>query len=170
MSSVRECLTPSTWHSKQLVSQSMPFPEELKILFADASILEKENFRPGFVASQCDLPHLLDQRHLLALVCQFQRDGKPWRRSQMSEVAQATADVDGRIIEFTRTPDFRQTSNNQWNPWLVFSAPLPRAFSGKRVRFGLNTYLPEGVTCRTAAWVIKEWWTPRMRPLPNYWV
>lgn len=170
MSSVRECITPSTWHSMELASQSISFPAELRIPFSDAPILEKKSFRPGYAARQCDLPQFSEQRHYLAMVCQFQKDGKPWRRSQMSEVAQAIGDVDGRVIEFTRTPDFRQTNSNQWNPWLVFSAPLPGVFSGKRVRFGLNTYLPEGVTCQTTVWVVKEWWTSRMRPLPNYWV
>lgn len=32
------------------------------------------------------------------------------------------------------------------------------------------SYLPEGVEMTTRVWSIKEWWKPRMRPLPNYWV
>lgn len=52
----------------------------------------------------------------LAAVSSFKKDGRWWWQSQMSEFVQAIATVDGLVVEFTRTPEYRQTGNQQWNP------------------------------------------------------
>ena len=88
----------------------------------------------------------------------------------MSDFVQAMAKVNGTVVEFASTPDFRQIGNNQWNPWIVFSAPLPRSFAGVQIQFGINSHLPENVEMTTDLWVVKEWWQPRMRSLPDYWI
>ena len=132
---VRECVTSSSWHSKQLMSQSISFPAELKIPFADARSLEDQGFHAGSSAMSCELPEISDQRQYLALVCRFTKDGKPWRRSQMSEVAQATADMEGRTIEFTRTPPISArpatiSGTRGWSLAPLCRAPFPENKSG----------------------------------------
>jgi hypothetical protein len=73
------------------------------------------------------------------------------------------------MIEFARTPDYRQVLS-QWVPWIVFSAPLPRSFAGRPLELGITTYLPPEVEMDTEVWVVKEWWKPRTRPIPNSWI
>jgi hypothetical protein len=144
--------------------------EDLEIHFADAAQLEGRGFKKGFSAFQAKLPEYTGARHHVAIVNTFRKDGRWWRQSQMSEVVQAIATVGDAVVEFTRTPEYRQISNNQWNPWIVFSAPLPRSFSGQDIRFGITSHLPPGVEMATDLWVVREWWSPRTRSLPNYWV
>jgi hypothetical protein len=92
------------------------------------------------------------------------------RASGEAAAPPTVAKVDDAVVEFTATPDFRQISNNQWSSWIVFSARLPASFAGRTIQFGLSTYLPEGVAMTTKLSVVKKWWKPRRRPLPNYWV
>ena len=143
---------------------------ELQMHFADAEVLERRGYRSRYRAWEGTLPGYAGGRHQVAVVNTFSRQGRRWRQSQMSELVQAMAVVDEAIVEFTATPDYRQTSNNQWNPWIVFSAPLPAAFAGRRIQFGISSYLPEDVETTTKLWVLKETWKPRMRPLPNCWI
>jgi hypothetical protein len=143
---------------------------ELEVHFADSEVLGSRGYRSRYHAFEGTLPAYANGRHQVAVVNTFHRQGRRWRQSQMSKLVQAMARVDGSIVEFTATPDYRQTGNNQWNPWIVFSAPLPAAFAGKPIQFGIASYLPEDVETSTKLWVIKEWWKPRMRPLPNYWI
>lgn len=75
----------------------------------------------------------------------------------MSEFVQAIAKVDKFVVEFTQIPDFRQNGNNQWCPWIVFRAPLPRSFAGKQIQFRISAYLPAGVDGTTDLWLVKEW-------------
>jgi hypothetical protein len=141
----------------------------LEIHFADSKMLEGRGYSNSFKAFEATLPAYPEGRHHVALVCTFTRDGRKWRQSQMSELVQAIAKVGDTVVEFTTTPDFRQISNNQWNSWIVFSAPLPASFAGRTIQFGVSTYLPEEVAISAKLWVIKDWWKPRKRPLPNYW-
>jgi hypothetical protein len=143
---------------------------DLEVHFADAQELSAKGFAKRVSTLESTLPAYSGGRHHLALACTFKKNGRWWRQNQMSLFAQAIATVDGLVIEFTRTPDYRQNGNYQWNPWIVFSAPLPRRFTGKSVQIGVTSYLPQGVEMTTDLWVIKEWWRPRNRPLPNHWV
>ena len=143
---------------------------ELEVHFADSEVLEGEGCRKEYRAFEGILPGYANGRHHVVVVNTFHRRGRKWRHSQMSRQVQAMARVDGSMVEFAATPDYRQTGNNQWNPWIVFSAPLPAAFAGQPIQFGISSYLPEGVETNTKLYVIKEWWKPRMRPLPNYWI
>jgi hypothetical protein len=142
----------------------------LQMHFADAEVLERRGYRRRYRAFEGTLPEYADGRHHVAVVNTFSHRGRRWRQSQMSELVQAIAVIDGSILEFTGTPDYRQTSNNQWNPWIVFSAPLPAAFAGRRIQFGVSSYLPAEVETSTKLWVLKQTWKPRMRPLPNCWI
>jgi hypothetical protein len=156
-------------------SYSIPIKEisgglNMEMHFADADLLERKGFGKRYKAFEAALPMYPDGRHYVAVVNTFSRRGRRWRQSRMSELVQSIGEVDGTVMEFTATPDFRQISNNQWNPWIVFSAPLPASFTGRSLRFGVSAYLPSDVEVNTALWVVKEWWPPRMRPLPNYWV
>ncbi len=166
----RELLEPSSRFSYRVPIAETTEASTLEMHFADSDVLEHRGYRSRYQAFEGTLPAYADGRHQLAVVNTFSRKGRRWRQSQMSELVQAMAMVDGSIVEFTATPDYRQISNNQWNPWIVFSAPLPMAFPGRRIQFGITSYLPEDVETSTKLWVIKEWWKPRMRPLPNYWI
>jgi hypothetical protein len=53
---------------------------------------------------------------------------------------------------------------------VVFSAHLPKAFASRTAEIGIASYLPQSVEVTTEVWVVKEWWWPRSRPLPNYWI
>jgi hypothetical protein len=143
---------------------------DLEIAFADAADLEKRGCRQRLSVLEGQLPAYSGGRHHLAIVCTFKKGGQWWRQRSMSDFVQATAVVEGVYLEFTATPDFRQSHNNQWNPWLVLSAPLPMAFAARPIEMGITSYLPEGVEMATNVWVVKEWWRPRSRPLPNYWI
>jgi hypothetical protein len=148
----------------------MPYREDLEVHFADAAKLVEMGMKNRVATFEAQLPEYPEERYWIAIVNRLRKGGRPWRQNQMSQFVQAIATVDGSVVEFTRTPDFRQVSNNQWNPWIVFSAPLPKKFAGRPVQFGISSYVPEGTEMSTDLWVIKEWWKPRMRPLPNYWV
>ncbi len=150
--------------------RALPRREDLEVHFADAVKLAQSGMKNRVETFQAELPEYPEERYWIAIVNKLAKDGRPWRQNQMSQYVQAIATVDGEVVEFTRTPDFRQVSNNQWNGWIVFSAPLPKRFAGRPIQFGVSSYVPEGTTMTTDLWVIKEWWRPRMRPLPNYWM
>jgi hypothetical protein len=142
----------------------------LEIQFADAGDLQRHGCAKSYSVLEGQLPAYSAERHHLAIVCTFKKGGQWWRQKSMTDFVQATAVVDGVYMEFTSTPDFRQTHNNQWNSWLVLSAPLPKAFTARPIEMGITSYLPEGVEMATEIRVVKEWWRPRSRPLPNYWI
>lgn len=169
-SSTRELLESRPPYSYRVSIEETARAEDLEMHFADAGVLERRGNHHAYRAFAGTLPGYADGRHHIAVVNTFSRQGRRWRQSQMSELVQAMARVDESNVEFTMTPDYRQTSNNQWNPWIVFSAPLPADFAGRRIQIGVSSYLPAGVETTTRLWVLKQSWTPRMRPLPNCWI
>ena len=165
----RELLESSPKYSYGVPVREIPGNPDLEVHFADSEVLRGRGDSKRYKAFEGTLPGYAGGRHHVAVVNTFSRKGRRWRQTQMNELVQATAEVEGAVVEFTATPDFRQTSNNQWNPWIVFSAPLPAAFTGRLIRFGISAYLPDDVDMTTNLWVVKQWWPPRMRSLPNYW-
>jgi hypothetical protein len=166
----RELVESSPRYSYGVPIREIPAGLDLEVHFAESEVLERRGYSKRYKAFEGTLPGYADGRHHVAVVNTFNRQGRRWRQAQMSELVQAMAEVEGSVVEFTATPDFRQISNNQWNPWIVFSAPLPTAFTGRPIRFGISAYLPADVDMTTALWVVREWWPPRMRSLPNYWM
>ena len=166
----RELLEPSPRYSYSVPIGETNGASDLEMHFADAEVLESRGYRRRYRAFEGTLPEYADGRHQVAVVNTFSRQGRRWRQSQMSELVQSMAMVDGTVVEFTATPDYRQTSIYQWNPWIAFSAPLPATFAGRRIQLGISSYLPEDVETGTKLWVLKETWRPRMRPLPNCWI
>jgi len=169
-SPARELMEPSSRFSYGVPIREAAGASELEMHFADSEVLEHRGYRRRYQAFEGTLPGYTNGRHQVAVVSTFSREGRRWRHSQMSELVQAMAMVGGSIVEFAATPDYRQISNNQWNPWIVFSAPLPAAFAGRRIQFGISSYLPEDVEISTKLWVLKQTWKPRRRPLPNCWI
>ena len=55
-------------------------------------------------------------------------------------------------------PNFRQTQNNQWSPWLAFKTRMSAGWSGKDLRVAINAYLPPEVECQEEAWLVPQWW------------
>ena len=156
-------------YSYRVPVRTMPYREDLEVHFADAAKLAETGMKNRAATFEAQLPEYPQERYWIAIVNKLSQGGHPWRQNQMSQFVQAIATVDGSVVEFTRTPDFRQVSNNQWNSWIVFSAPLPTKFAGRPIQFGISSYVPDGTEMTTDLWVIREWWRPRMRPLPNYW-
>ena len=166
----REAIESSPVYSYGVSTRPGAYRDDLELHFADADALAKQGCRKKVTVLQGPLPAYSGGRHHLAIVCTFWKDGQLWRQKSTGDYVQATAVVDGIYMEFTGTPDFRQTHNNQWNAWLVLSAPLPKIFSGRPIELGISSHLPPGVEMRTNVWVVKEWWRPRLRPLPNGWI
>jgi hypothetical protein len=166
----REAIENTPVYSYPVPTRPGAYRKDLEIHFADAPDLQKRGCGKTLSVLAGQLPAYSGGRHHLAIVCTFKQGGRWWRQKSMSDFVQATGVIEGVYLEFTSTPDFRQTHNNQWNPWLVFSAPLPKASAGRQMEIGITSYLPEGVEMATDIWVVKEWWRPRSRPLPNYWI
>ena len=166
----REAIEKEPIYSYLVPTRPSADKKDLEIHFADASELLKQGCVKSSSVLEGELPGYPPERHHLAIVCTFKKAGQWWRQKSMTDFVQATAVVDGVYLEFTSTPEFRQTHNNQWNPWLVLSAPLPKAFTARPIELGITSYLPEGVEMAVEIRVVKEWWRPRSRPLPNYWI
>jgi hypothetical protein len=99
--------------------------------------------------------------HMLALVLRFKKDGKWWRHRQPADLVQAKAIIGNQpIIRFESVPNFRQTENNEWCPWLVFRIRMSPAWSGEQAVFAINTYLPPEVEIQSESWVVPQWWGP----------
>jgi len=166
----REMIESSPIFSYPLTANRIPEVAELEIEFADAEKLAGEGLDKRNFAFRATLPDYSGARYHLAIVNTFKIGDRWWRQKQMSEFVQAIAKVDDFVVEFTSTPDFRQKSNNQWCPWIVFSCPLPRSFAQKQIQFAISSYLPAAVDVTTDLWLVREWWPKRLRSLPNYWV
>lgn len=165
----REAIESAPTYSYRVPIQPGAYAEDLETHFAEALDLGKMGFDRKVSVFEGQLPAYSGGRHHLAIVCTFKKGGQWWRQGEMSKFTQATAVIDGSYFEFTCTPDFRQTGSYQWNPWLVFSAPLPIAFKDRPMRIGITSYLPNEVELVTNIWVLREWWRPQTRPLPNHW-
>jgi hypothetical protein len=72
---------------------------------------------------------------------------------------QAKATIAGQpILRFEAVPNFRQTGNNEWCPWLVFKIRMNPAWSGGELIAAINAYLPPEVEVQAEAWVVPQWW------------
>jgi len=99
--------------------------------------------------------------HMLAMVLRFRKDGKWWRHRQPADLVQAKAMIGGQpVIRFETVPNFRQTENNEWCPWLVFKIRTSPEWSGKSVALAVNAYLPPEVEMQSEGWLVPQWWGP----------
>jgi hypothetical protein len=97
--------------------------------------------------------------HMLALVLRFKKDGKWWRHRQPADLVQAKAMMgDQPIVRFETVPNFRQTENNEWCPWLVFRIRTSPEWSAKSVALAVNAYLPPEVEIQAEGWLVPRWW------------
>ena len=97
--------------------------------------------------------------HMLALVLRFKKDGKWWRHHQPADLVQAKGMIgDQPIVRFETAPNFRQTGNNEWCPWLVFRIRTSPEWSAKDVAFAVNAYLPPEVEMQAEGWLVPRWW------------
>jgi hypothetical protein len=96
---------------------------------------------------------------MLAFVLRLRKDGKWWRYQQPADLLQAKAMIgDQPIIRFDTVPNFRQTENNEWCPWLVFRIRTNPAWSGKDAVLAISAYLPPEVEIQCEGWVVPQWW------------
>ncbi len=120
----------------------------------------KMGYEKRILARRAKLPQLQSGPHVLAIVLQFRKDGKWWRYRQPADLVQAKATIGGQpILRFETVPNFRQTENNEWCPWLVFKIRMNPAWSGKDLLAAINAYLPPDVEIHAEAWVVPQWWT-----------
>jgi hypothetical protein len=107
------------------------------------------------------LPDFRPAPHVLAIVLRFRREGKWWRYRQPADLVQAKGTIGGQpILRFETVPNFRQTENNEWCPWLVFKIRTNHAWSGKDLVLAINAYLPPEVEIETEGWLVPQWWKP----------
>jgi hypothetical protein len=115
-------------------------------------------YRKRMLARRAKLPELAGP-HMLAFVLRFKKDGKWWRYRQPADLVQAKAIIgDQPIIRFETVPNFRQTENNEWCPWLVFRIRTNPAWSGKHAVLAISAYLPPEVEIQCDGWVVPQWW------------
>lgn len=97
--------------------------------------------------------------HVLAFVLRFKKNGKWWRYRQPADIVQAKATIgDQLLLRFETVPNFRQTENNEWCPWLVFRLRTNPEWSGKDVVFTTSAYLPPEVEIQFEGWMVPQWW------------
>jgi hypothetical protein len=99
--------------------------------------------------------------HMLAFVLRFKKNGKWWRYRQPADIVQARAMIgDQLLLRFETVPNFRQTENNEWCPWLVFRLRSNPEWSGMDVIFTTSAYLPPEVEIQFEGWMVPQWWEP----------
>jgi hypothetical protein len=122
---------------------------------------EHMGYRKRILALRTILPNYGPDPHVLAIVLRFRKNGKLWRYRQPADLVQAKATIGGQpILRFETVPNFRQTENNEWSPWLVFKIRTSRAWSGKDLVMAINAYLPPEVEVETEGWLVPQWWNP----------
>lgn len=115
-------------------------------------------YQKRLLAYQSALPDFAGP-HVLALVLRFMKDGKWWRHRQPADLVQAKAMIGNQVIvRFETVPNFRQTENNEWCPWLVFRIRMTPTWSGKPAVFAINAYLPPEVEMQSVGWIVPQWW------------
>ena len=117
-------------------------------------------YQKRILALRAKLPSLGPGRHVLAILLRFRKNGKWWRYTQPADLVQAKATIgDQPIIRFETVPNFRQTENNEWSPWLVFKIRMNPAWSGKDLIAAITAYLPFEVEIQSEGWIVPQWWT-----------
>jgi hypothetical protein len=112
------------------------------------------------LAHRTNLP-AFSTSHVLAFVLRFKKNGKWWRYNQPADIVQAKATIgDQLLLRFETVPNFRQTENNEWCPWLVFRLRTNPEWSGKDVVFTTSAYLPPDVEIQYEGWMVPQWWEP----------
>lgn len=120
---------------------------------------ERMGYQKRMWAQQTTLPSFGPVPQVLAIVLRFRKDGKLWRYRQPADLVQAKATIGGQpIVRFETVPNFRQTENNEWCPWLVFKIRTSRAWSAKHLVMAINAYLPPEVEVETQGWLVPLWW------------
>ena len=121
---------------------------------------QKMGYEKRILARRAKLPQMQAGPHVLAIVLRFRKDGKWWRYRQPADLVQAKATIGGQpILRFETVPNFRQTENNEWCPWLVFKIRMNPAWFGKEMVAAINAYLPPEVEVHSEAWIVPQWWT-----------
>ncbi len=115
-------------------------------------------YEKRIMARRAKMPDLEGRPHVLALVLRLRKEGKWWRHRQPADLIQTSARVGDQVLHLEAVPNFRQTGNNQWAPWLVFKIRTNPAWSGKDFHVAFNAYLPPEVDCQDEGWVVPEWW------------
>jgi hypothetical protein len=120
---------------------------------------KKLGYDKRFVCFESRLPEINLDRHMIAIILRFTKNGKPWRCNQPSDLIQALAFVaEKKLIEFETVPNSRQTNNNELTPWLVFRMRSNATWSEKMITIGLTAYLPSNVNIQIDGYIVPEWW------------
>ena len=115
-------------------------------------------YRKRVLAHRATLPRF-EGPQVLAFVTRLRKSGKWWRCHQPADLLQAKAIIgDQSIVHFETVPNFRQTENNEWSPWLVFRIRTNPTWSGKDVVLTISAYLPPEVEIACEGWVVPQWW------------
>jgi hypothetical protein len=119
---------------------------------------ESRGYRKRVLAHRARLPELTGPQ-MLAFVLRLRKDGKWWRHNQPADLLQAKAMIGGQtIFPFETAPNFRQTGNNEWCPWLVLRIRMSPGWSGQEITLAISGYLPPEVEIQCEGWVVPQWW------------
>ena len=120
--------------------------------------LQQAGYRKRIIPRRAKIPPVSTKGHVLAVVLRLKENGKWWRQRQLANLIQMKATIGEQVIRLEAVPNFRQTQNNQWSPWLVFKTRMSAGWSGKDLRIAINAYLPPEVECQEEAWLVPQWW------------
>jgi hypothetical protein len=147
-----------------------PRPEAawMNIRFADAGRFEKKGFTKRSQAWTATLPKLDGKTHILAIPITLREGDFEWLYAPaVAEIVQVVAYIGEQKVQLIPLPDARQYGNtqNKGCSWVVYKSRLNPEWSGKKLEFVVQTYLPEDVESHVEAWVVERWWKESARPL-----
>jgi hypothetical protein len=147
---------------------SLPQADWMNIRFADAARFEKQDFKKRSQAWTAALPKLDGETHILAVPIKLHEGNVEWLYSPaVAEIVQVVAYIGEQKVQLIPVPDARQYGNTQKMgcSWVVYKLRLNPAWSGKKLQFVVQAYLPENVEPQVEAWVVQRWWKESARPL-----
>lgn len=148
--------------------QPAPQADWMNIRFADAERFEKRGFKKQSRARTAALPAWKDGTYMLAIPITLREQGFEWLYSPaVAEIVQVVAYIGDQKVQLIPVPDARQYGNTQHRgcSWVVYKLRLSPQWSGKRLSFVVQAYVPETVEWNVEAWVVERWWKESARPL-----
>ena len=141
---------------------------ELDVQFVEAPRFEQKGFQPTAAAYRAELPSMEGPQPILAIAVRLRQGEDEWRYSPcVAEIVQVRVRVAGQDVQMMPVPDARQFGNTQHAgcSWVLYKVRLCPDWSGEPLQIAVHSWLPEGVTAHTEAYVVKRWWQESKRPM-----
>jgi hypothetical protein len=150
-----------------LALEAQPPADSMDARFVNAARFEQKGSTKKLQTWTTDLPSLDGGPHILAIPVKLKEGSAEWRYSPtVVEIVQVVARIGEQRISMIPIPDARQFGNTQnaGCSWVVYKLRMNPRWSGKKLKFAVSTYLPDGIETRVEAWVVKQWWEEPTRP------